>query len=138
MIECELDRLQSEGIISPVEYSDWAAPIIPILKADGTVRICGDYKTTINRNSKLDGYHLPKAEDLFTTLMGGQTFTKLDLTNASAQMELDDDSNPYTCINTHQGLYMENRYPFGIRSAAPIFQRKMETFLKTVPKTVVF
>ena len=35
--------------------------------------ICGDYKTTINRYSKLDGYPLPKAEDLFTTRMGGQT-----------------------------------------------------------------
>ena len=33
---------------------------------------------------------------------------------------------------------MYNRCPFGIRSAAPIFQRKMETSLKTVPKTVVF
>jgi len=76
MIECELDRLQSEGIISPVEYSDWAAPIIPPLKVDGTVRICGDDKMSINHYSKLDGYPLPKAEDLFTTLMGGQTFQK--------------------------------------------------------------
>ena len=56
------------------------------------LRICGDYKTMINHNSKLDGYPLPKAEDLFTTLMGGQTFSKLDLTNAYAQVELDDDS----------------------------------------------
>ena len=68
MIKYELDRLQSEGIISPVEYSNWAAPIFPILKADGTVCICGDYKMMINRYSKLDGYPLPKAEDLFTTL----------------------------------------------------------------------
>ena len=78
MIKCELDRLQSEGIISPVEYSDWAVPIIPTLKAGGTVRICGDYTMTISRYSKLDGNALPQAEDLFTTLMGGQTFTKLE------------------------------------------------------------
>ena len=65
------------------------------------LRICGDYKTTINRYPKLDGYPLPKAEDLFTTLMGGQTFSKLDLTDAYAQVELDDDSKPDTCINTH-------------------------------------
>ena len=90
------------------------------------------------KDSKLNGYPLPKAEDLFTTLMGGQTFTKLDLTNADAQMELDDDSKPCPCINTHRGLHMYNRCPFGIHSAAPIFQRKMETLLKTVPKTVVF
>ena len=44
---------------------------------------------------------LSKAEDLFTTLMGGQSFTKLDLTNADAQMELDDDSKPDACIKTH-------------------------------------
>ena len=68
----------------------------------------------INRYSKLDGYPLPKAEDLFTTLMDGQTFTKLDLTNAYAQMELYDDSKPYTCIDTHRGLYMYNRCPLGI------------------------
>ena len=54
-------------------------------------------------------------------------------------MELDDDSSkPYTCIGTHRGLYMYSRCPFGIHSAAPIFQLKMETLLKTVPKTVVF
>ena len=56
MLKCELDCLQSKGIISAVEYSDWTAPIVPTLKADGTVRICGDYKTTINRYSKLDGF----------------------------------------------------------------------------------
>ena len=138
MMECELDRLQSGGIISPDEYSDWAAPIMPVLKADGTVRILADHKMMINHYSKLVGYPLPKADDLFTTLMGGQTFAKLDLTNANAQMELDDDSKPYTCITTHRGLYMYNRCPFVIRSAAPIFQCKMETLLKTVPKTVVF
>jgi len=57
-IESELDHLLDEGIISPVEYSDWAAPIVPVLKADGSLRTCGDYKTTINRRSKLDGYIL--------------------------------------------------------------------------------
>ena len=136
MIECELDCLQSEGIISLVEYSNWAAPIAPILKADGTVHICGDYKMTINHYSKLDGFPLPKAEDLFTTLMGGQTFTKLDLTNASAQMELADDSKPYACINTHQGLCMYNRCPFGIHSAAPIFQHKMEDMIENCTKDI--
>ena len=138
MTECELDHLQSEVIISPVEYADWAAPIVPILKPHGTVRICGDHKKMINRYSKLDGCTFLKAEDLFTPLMGGQTFTKLDLTNAYAQMELDDDPKLYTYINTHRDLSMCNRFPFGIRSAAPISQCKMEILLKTVRKTVVF
>jgi len=51
-IEAELDHLQMEGVISPVGFSDWVCPIVPVLKSGGSVRICGDYKTTINRYSK--------------------------------------------------------------------------------------
>lgn len=51
-IELELDRLEREGIISPVEFSEWAAPIVPVVKPNGTVRICGDYKCTANQVSK--------------------------------------------------------------------------------------
>ena len=39
----ELEWLESTGIISPVEFADWAAPIVPMVKTDGTIRICGDY-----------------------------------------------------------------------------------------------
>nr|VZI22677.1 unnamed protein product [Spirometra erinaceieuropaei] len=47
-VEEELDRLQKADIIGPVQYSEWAAPIVPVLKTDGSVRICSDYKLTIN------------------------------------------------------------------------------------------
>lgn len=63
-----MDRLQNEGILSPVEFSEWTAPIVPVLKQDGTVRICGDYKCTVNQVSKLDSYPNPKIEDLLATL----------------------------------------------------------------------
>ena len=52
-VESELDRLQKEGIIRPVE---WAAPIVPVLKASGDIRICGDYKVTINQAVKVNIY----------------------------------------------------------------------------------
>ena len=41
-VDDELDRLQSANIIEPVTYSQWTAPIVPILKSDGEVHICGD------------------------------------------------------------------------------------------------
>ena len=43
-IEKELERLVKDNIYEPIHYSKWAAPIVPILKDEGTVRICGDYK----------------------------------------------------------------------------------------------
>ena len=60
----ELDRLQQEGVITLVAFSDWAAPIVPVLKSDKSVRICGDFKMTVNKVSKLDRYPIPKIEDL--------------------------------------------------------------------------
>ena len=58
-VEDELNRLQDLKIIEPVQFSDWAAPIVPVLKNDGTIRICGDYKITINKAAKLDKYPVP-------------------------------------------------------------------------------
>ena len=58
-VEGELENLESMGIISPVEPSRWAAPIVPVLKQNGAVRICGGYKVTVNQACLIDSYPLP-------------------------------------------------------------------------------
>ena len=82
IIEKELDRLEKEGIIEKVDCSEWAAPIVPVPKGDGQIRVCGDYKVTVNANLEVDQHPLPKPEDLFTSLSGGQKFSKLDFKHA--------------------------------------------------------
>ena len=136
-IETELDRLVELGILEPVDVSDWAAPIVPIVKSDNSIRICGDYKVTVNQAAKLDNYPIPKADDLYTKLVGGQKFTKLDLSQAYQQMVLDDESRQCLTINTHKGLFRPMRLAFGVSSAPGIFQREMEKRLAKVPFTVV-
>ena len=136
-VELELDRLQRENIISPVDFSEWAAPIVPVVKQDGSVRICGDYKGTVNQVSKLDNYPIPKTEDLLATLGGGNKFTKLDMSQAYQQLELEESSKKFTTINTHKGLYQYNRLPFGVSSAPGIFQRTVENLLQGIPHVVV-
>ena len=121
-MELELEWLEREGIISQVEFSEWAAPIVPVVKTNGAVRICGDYKCTVNQVSKLDTYPIPKTEDLLAMLGGGQRFTKLDMSQAYQQLDLDEESRKFTTINTHKGLYQYNRLLFGISSAPGIFQ----------------
>ena len=96
MVDQELERLQREGTLEPVEIADWAAPIVPVLKSDKTsVRICGDFRVTVNPVSKLDKYPIPKVEDLFAKLEKGKYFSKLDLSQAYQQLLLDDDSKQY-------------------------------------------
>ena len=134
----ELDRLEQLGIIEPVQFSDWAAPIVPVVKQDGTVRICGDYKVTVNKAAKVDTYPLPRVEDLLASIGNGEKFTKLDLAHAYLQIPLDEESKQYVVINTQKGLYKYNRLPFGIASAPAIFQRTMEGILQGIPNVSIY
>ena len=77
-------------------------------------------------------------EDLFAKLSGGVIFSKLDLSSANQQLELDEESKQYTVINTHRGLFRFNRLPFGISSAPGIFQRTMENLLNGIPRVIVY
>ena len=70
-VEEELNRLKSLGIITPVKHSLWAAPVVPVLKHNGAIRLCSDYRVTINQASRVDTYPLPSVEDLFTAMGGG-------------------------------------------------------------------
>ena len=139
LVEKELNNLQVQGIIEPVVFSEWAAPIVPVLKADKTsVRICGDFKLTVNRVAKLDRYPIPKVYDLFSNLAGGKYFTKLDLSQAYLQVCLDEPSKSLVVVNTHKGLFRYNCMPYGISSAPAIFQRIMESLLKGIPHVVSY
>ncbi len=72
-VEEELDRLVEEGIIEAIQFSEWAAPIVPVVKLDKTVRICSDFKQTVNQVSRLDKYPIPRIDNLFATLAGGKS-----------------------------------------------------------------
>lgn len=137
-VERELDRLQGEGVIYKVDRSDYGTPIVPVVKSNGDIRICGDYKVTINPRLKDFHYPLPRIEDLFATLGGGVLFTKLDLSNAFQQCVLDKASRPITAITTHVGTFVYNRVPFGIKCIPENFQKIMEETLSGLPFTAVF
>ncbi len=134
-VEDELDRLEKQGIITKVNHSEWGTPIVPVVKPNGSVRVCGDYKVTVNPVLEVEQYPLPRIEDIFANLAGGQHFSKLDLRQAYHQMVVDDESKDILTINTHKGLYQYNRLVFGIASAPAIWQRTMDQILQDIPNT---
>lgn len=138
MVGRELDRLEEAGVIRKVNHATWAAPLVPVPKKDGTLRLCGDFKVTINPVLLVDQYPLPKPTDLMACLTGGVCFSKLDLTSAYQQMLLDDESAKLVAINTHQGLYEYTRLPFGVASAPAVFQRAMDTILRGIPQVICY
>ena len=130
--------LQGQGVIDPVSFSDWAAPIVPVVKGDSTIRICGDYKLTVNAVAQTDSYPLPRIEDSFASLSNGKTFTKLDLAHAYQQIPVAEDTKKLTTINTHKGLFQYTRLLFGVASAPALFQRTMDSILQGLPHICVY
>lgn len=118
--------------------SEYDTPIVPVIKSNGSIRICGDYKITINPILKDFHYPLPRIEELFATLGGGEQYTKLDLSNAFQQCLLDKKSQPLTAMTTHVGTIIYKRVPFGIKCIPENFQKIMEETLSGLPSTAVF
>ena len=127
-----------EGIIQARQFADWAAPLVPVVKIDGSARICGDYKVTANKAMKVDTHTIPRIKELFTAMSGGVLFTKLDLSHACLQLQLDESTKDYLVINTHKGLFEYTHIPFGVASTLSIFQRTMDNLLQGLEHVVVY
>lgn len=137
-VEQELDRLVKEGTIVKVEHSEYGTPIVPVVKKCGSIRICGDYKVTINPKIRREPYPLPRIEELYATLRGAQVFSKIDLAHAYEQIILSPESRPCTTISTHVGTFEYIRTPYGVCSIPEKFQKLMEEVLRGVPMTAVY
>ena len=136
-VEQELERLTREGVLEPVEVSEWAAPIVAVLKHDKVnVHICGDFWVTVNLVSKQNQYPIPKMADLFAKLNKGRFFSKLDLSHAYQQLPLDEESTQFVVISTHKGMFRYTQLQFGISSAPAIFQRVIEGLLQGISGVV--
>ena len=137
-VEEELHCLEKDGVLVKLDHSEWAAPIVTVPKKDGKIRICGDYKVTINPILEVDQYPQPRPTDLFATLAGGKYFSKLDLSQAYNQIQVDAESQIFLAINTHRGLYRYTRLPFGVASAPAIFQKNMDIILQGIDNVICY
>ena len=137
-VDHALKKLVSEGILEPVQFSEWAAPIVPMVQQDSSIRVCGDYKLTVNQVAQVDLYPLPLVRDIFASLANGKSFMKLDLAHTYQQLVLDNDSRPYTTIDTHRGLFRYTCLPFGVAAAPAIFQRTMESLLGNLHHVCIY
>lgn len=135
-VEAELQTLEKNGVIVKMDRSRWASPIVVVRKTDKSVRICGDYKVSINPFVEDEQITLSTTQDLYVQLSGSKVFSKLDLSHAYAQLKVDEESREFLTINTHKGLYSFLKLACGVKSAPKIFQMKMDQILPGIPKCV--
>ena len=120
-IDKELERLENLGVISRIEYSEWACPVVYV-KKNNKIRMCVDFSTGQNDCLRDHTYPLPSPEDIFASLNGEKIFSKLDLSDAYLQVKVKEECSKLLTINTHKGLYKFNRLPFGLKVSSSIFQ----------------
>nr|CAH7737392.1 unnamed protein product [Callosobruchus chinensis] len=128
-VEEKLEEALKTGIIERVtEPSPWISPMVIIFKPNGDIRICIDMRRA-NEAILRENYPLPTFDSFMTKLRNAQYFSRLDLTNAYHQLELDTESRGITTFITHKGMFRYTRLMFGVNSAPEIFQRVFEGLL---------
>jgi hypothetical protein len=70
-------ELLEKGFIHP-SSSPWGAPMIFVLKKDGTQRLCVDYRA-LNEVTVKNKYPLPRIDDPFDQLRGACVFSNINL-----------------------------------------------------------
>jgi len=127
-IEKQIKDLISMNILKE-SCSQYAHPIVIVSKPDGSIRMCGDFKE-INKFIIPDRYPMKRIDDLCQAIAGSSFITNLDAVKGYYQIPIHPDSQKYTAIVTHCGIYEHLKTPFGISTSAQNFQRCMDQILR--------
>ncbi|XP_062557748.1 uncharacterized protein K02A2.6-like [Armigeres subalbatus] len=120
-IDEDLDRLERLKIITPIDYSDWAALISD----------CGRLNDALQPHQ----YPLPLPQDIFVKLSNCTVFSIIDMSESYLQVDVDDSTSTLLTINTHRGLYKVNRLAPGVKAAPGAFQQLVDTMLAGLKQT---
>ena len=103
----ELERqtydLLQKGLIRP-STSSWGSPVVFVTKADGSLRLCVDYRE-LNKRTIKNKYPLPRIDDMFDQLHGARIFSQLDLATGFHQLRVAEESVPLTAFRTPEHFY---------------------------------
>ena len=122
-MEKQIKDLLAKGWISP-SSSPFGAPILFVKKADGSLRMCVDYRG-LNAITVKDTFPIPRIEELVDHMQGCRWFTSLDLVQAYYQIPIEESDTYKTAFRTQMGSFEFKVMPFGLSNAPSVFQRIM-------------
>ena len=120
-----IEDMKAKGVIRE-SVSPWASTICLVLKKDGGVRLCVDYRKA-NELVKADGFPLPRIQDCLDAVAGSKWFSPFDLTSGYYQIGLKEEDIPKSVFVCKYGHYKMTRMPFDLNSAASTFQRTINS-----------
>ncbi|GBG80757.1 hypothetical protein CBR_g31312, partial [Chara braunii] len=126
----QLEELLRLGFIKP-SNSPWVAPVLFARKADGTLRLCIDYRG-LNCYTVKNSYPMPHSDELFDRLVGNRFFTKIDLRSGYHQIRVATADQPKAAFRSRFGHYEFTVMPFGLTNAPATFQRAMNDIFRDI------
>jgi hypothetical protein len=108
--------------------SEWCAPLLFVRKANGTLRMCVDYRG-LNQVTKKVQQPIPRIEELLDKLSGAACFSSLDLASGYWQVPVKEEHRHLTAFSAEGELWEWCVMPFGLTSAPTTFQRMMNKLL---------
>ncbi|XP_062075627.1 uncharacterized protein LOC133779722 [Humulus lupulus] len=124
----QLGELMDKGYIRN-STSPWGAQVLFAKKADGSLRLCVDYRK-LNQMTIKNKYPLPRIDELFDQLEGSKCFSKIDLRSGYHQLRIKEDDIPKTAFRTRYGHFEFLVMPFGLTNAPAAFMDLMNRIFR--------
>ncbi|GJV95501.1 reverse transcriptase domain-containing protein [Tanacetum coccineum] len=113
------------GIVRPVKYPTWISNPVLVKRADGSWRMCIDFKN-INAACPKDYYPLPEIDSKIEAVMGFTLKCFLDAYKGYHQVQMAEEDEEKTAFYTDQGTYCYTKMPFGLKNAGATYQRLVD------------
>ena len=122
----EIQKQLSVGFLFVVEYLEWLANVVPVLKKDGKVRVCVDFRD-LNKAIPKDDFPLPHIDMLVDSTTGHPMLSFMDGFSRYNQILMAPEDMEKTSFITEWGTYYYRVMSFGLKNAGATYQKATTT-----------